>query len=139
MSPLSLRSANNDYKCFSLCIQKENVTWYHKGPRALLDARLHIAQFSLPRTARRLADAREELKIPATMRQARLQELQKQSRVHIKHSLLMSSILIAILPILFLFNKRQSLAMECSQVGDTRPLSHCEFSPNARMLATSSW
>ena len=40
-----------------------------------------IAKFSLPRAARRLADAREELKIPATMRQARLQELQQQSRV----------------------------------------------------------
>ena len=62
-------------------LQKENVTWYHKGPAALYDARVFIAKFSLPRAARRLADAREELKIPATMRQARLQELQQQSRV----------------------------------------------------------
>lgn len=35
--------------------------------------------------------------------------------------------------------KLQSLNLECSQVGDTRPVSHCAFSPDSSMLLTSSW
>ena len=37
---------------------------------------------------------------------------------------------------IFLF---QSLSIEASQIGDERPISYCQFSPNGRVLATASW
>ena len=37
---------------------------------------------------------------------------------------------------LFLF---QGLNNFCSQIGDDRPLSFCQFSPDSSMLATASW
>ena len=33
----------------------------------------------------------------------------------------------------------QSTTIESSQIGDSRPLSYCSFSPNGKMLATASW
>lgn len=38
-----------------------------------------------------------------------------------------------------LFNSVQALNNFCSQIGDERPLSFCQFSPNSKMLATASW
>ena len=32
-----------------------------------------------------------------------------------------------------------SLTNHCSQIGDTRPISFCHFSPNSQMVATASW
>lgn len=33
----------------------------------------------------------------------------------------------------------QALTIYCSQIGDTRPISFCQFSPNSKVLATASW
>ena len=33
----------------------------------------------------------------------------------------------------------QATTLHCSQLGDNRPLSHCEFSPDDQMVAVSSW
>ncbi|EEC19103.1 U4/U6 small nuclear ribonucleoprotein Prp4, putative, partial [Ixodes scapularis] len=38
-----------------------------------------------------------------------------------------------------LYKTLRSLNINCSQIGDTRPISFCEFSPNSQMLATASW
>lgn len=35
--------------------------------------------------------------------------------------------------------KIQSLSLECSQVGDTRPISNCAFNWDSSLLLTSSW
>lgn len=94
-------------------MQKEQeTTWYHEGPDALRISRLWIAQFSLPRAKDRLEHARELLQLPSATKAGRMVELQK---------------------------KIQSLAPECSQVGDTRPLSQCCFDENSSLLLTSSW
>lgn len=69
-------------------------------------------EYSLPRAQKRLMAAREEAKLPEATVTARKQELQK-----------------------FI----TSLTIYCSQIGDTRPLSYCNFSPDSSMLATSSW
>lgn len=38
-----------------------------------------------------------------------------------------------------LFKKLRNFEILCSQVGDTRPISGCELSPNNKLIATSSW
>lgn len=35
--------------------------------------------------------------------------------------------------------KIHQMAIHSSQVGDTRPISYCTFSPNSKLLATASW
>ncbi|XP_039631730.1 U4/U6 small nuclear ribonucleoprotein Prp4 [Polypterus senegalus] len=87
-------------------------TWYHEGPTSLKIARIWIAKYSLPRSADRLKEAREQKEIPEASRTARTQELHKVLR---------------------------NLNNICSQIGDDRPISYCHFSPNSKMLATASW
>ncbi|XP_015585441.1 U4/U6 small nuclear ribonucleoprotein Prp4 isoform X2 [Cephus cinctus] len=88
------------------------TTWYHEGPESLQIARSWIANYSLPRAKARLDRARQELELPGATRTARRQELLK---------------------------KLQALSIYCSQIGDTRPVSFCQFSPNSKVLATASW
>lgn len=94
-------------------LQKEQEsTWYHEGPDALRTSRFWIAYYSLPRAKLRLEQARELLELPSATRAGRMVELQK---------------------------RIQSLALECSQVGDTRPVSNCAFNHDSTLLMTSSW
>ncbi|KAF4518414.1 hypothetical protein B566_EDAN002067 [Ephemera danica] len=92
--------------------EQENTTWYHEGPDSLRVARMWIAEYSLPRAKARLEKAREELVIDDTTRTARRQELLK--KIH-------------------------AMSIFCSQIGDTRPISYCQFSPNSEMLVTGAW
>lgn len=94
-------------------LQKEQeTTWYHEGPDALRIARFWIAHYSLPRAKLRLQQARDSLELPSATKAGRMVELQK---------------------------KIQSLAPLCSQVGDTRPISHCSFNYDSSLLLTASW
>ncbi|PNF30966.1 U4/U6 small nuclear ribonucleoprotein Prp4 [Cryptotermes secundus] len=90
----------------------QETTWYHEGPEALRVSRLWIASYSLPRAKQRLEEARKEQDLPEATRTARRQELQK---------------------------KLQAVSIYCSQIGDTRPISYCQFSPDSKLLATASW
>lgn len=87
-------------------------TWYHEGPESLRQARLYIADYSVPRARERLINARLERELPETTRSNVRQELYKQLR---------------------------NLEISCSQVGDSRPISSCQFSPNGQLIVTSSW
>lgn len=87
-------------------------TWYHEGPDSLRVARLWIADYSLPRAKDRLEEARRMKELSSTTRTAKNQELQK--KLHL-------------------------LSIHSSQIGDTRPISYCQFSPNSQLLATASW
>ncbi|VVC39786.1 Hypothetical protein CINCED_3A000395 [Cinara cedri] len=93
-------------------IKDQDTTWYHEGPPSLLDARLYITDYSLLRSHFRLEKLREEASIPESTLTARLQDLHKYTT---------------------------SLSIYCSQIGDTRPISYCRFSPDSRFIATSSW
>jgi U4/U6 small nuclear ribonucleoprotein PRP4 len=75
-------------------------------------ARFWIADFSLPRAKERLQQAREQADVPSATKASRMVELQK---------------------------KLQALAPQCSQVGDIRPISHCQFNEDSTLLLTSSW
>ncbi|XP_058796104.1 U4/U6 small nuclear ribonucleoprotein Prp4 isoform X2 [Phymastichus coffea] len=88
------------------------TTWFHEGPKSLLLSRKWIAVYSLARARERLARAKKELELPSATKTAKRQELIK---------------------------KLHGLNIECSQIGDTRPISYCQFSPNSKILATASW
>lgn len=92
--------------------KEHSTTWFHEGTETLRMARYWIAEYSIPRAKARLAKAREELDTPESQKHARTQEFHK---------------------------KLRNLTIYCSQIGDTRPVSSCQFSPNSKMLATSSW
>lgn len=78
----------------------------------LCDIFIYSIAYSLPRAKARLGKARQDLELPTATRTARRQELLK---------------------------KLQALTIYCSQIGDTRPISFCQFSPNSKLLATASW
>ncbi|XP_038063536.1 U4/U6 small nuclear ribonucleoprotein Prp4-like [Patiria miniata] len=92
--------------------EEEQTTWYHEGPDSLKRARLWIAEYSLPRAEKRIQEAKLAKNVPESKRNAKTQELHR----HIR-----------------------SLTAIASQIGDTRPISYCQFSPNSKLLATSSW
>lgn len=87
-------------------------TWYYEGPPELRDARLWIAEYSLPRAKDRLTMAREQLQVAGSIRAAAKQESQR---------------------------KATAMSIMCSQIGDKRPISFCRFSKDSKMLITSSW
>lgn len=87
-------------------------TWYHEGTENLKKAREWIVSYSIPKAKTRLDRARKDKEEPASLKNAKKQEQYK---------------------------KLRSLNINCSQIGDTRPLSFCQFSPDSKMLATSSW
>jgi len=91
---------------------KEETTWYHEGPQSLKEARRWLAEYSLPRARDRVAKERKEVDLVESSKLARLQDVQKLAK---------------------------SLTIHCSQIGDERPISHCAFSPNDKLLATASW
>lgn len=86
--------------------------WYHEGTGQLKRARFFIAEYSVPRAKKRLQLAREWQQKPATVKHSEKQDVHK--FVH-------------------------TLNNECSQIGDTRPLSYCSISPCSNYLATASW
>lgn len=90
----------------------QETTWYHEGPLSLKLARKWIALYSLPRAQVRLKAAKAESQLPETTRTARRNEIHK---------------------------KIQAVTIYSSQIGDTRPISSCRFSPNSQYLVTGSW
>ncbi|KAL0280002.1 UNVERIFIED_CONTAM: hypothetical protein PYX00_001432 [Menopon gallinae] len=90
----------------------QETTWYHEGPPALRIARRWLALYSLPRARRRIKEAQADAQQPETSRTARRNEVHK---------------------------KIQAVTIHSSQIGDTRPISYCQFSPNSQYLATASW
>ena len=92
--------------------KKVEEVWYHEGPESLKISRTFIAEYSLPRARDRLLKAKQELKSGESARAVKTQEFHRKAR---------------------------SLINFCSQIGDSRPLSYCQFSPNSKMLATTSW
>ncbi|CAB3380054.1 Hypothetical predicted protein [Cloeon dipterum] len=91
---------------------QEHQTWYHEGPDSLRVARMWLAEYSLPRAKERLDKARIQVGVDDMTKTAKKQELLK---------------------------KLNAMSIYCSQIGDTRPISFCRFSPDSKMLVTGSW
>ncbi|GFY96178.1 WD-40 repeat family protein [Actinidia rufa] len=83
--------------------------FYTEGSKALLKARLQIAKYSIPRTALRLQRARRKRDDPDEDLDAEIDWALKQAG---------------------------SLVLDCSEIGDDRPLSGCSVSHDGKMLAT---
>lgn len=66
----------------------------------------------MPRAKTRLEEAREQANVPSATKASRIVELQK---------------------------KIQGLMPQCSQIGDNRPISACNFNSDSTLLLTASW
>lgn len=83
--------------------------FYTEGSKALLQARVEIAKYSIPRAAMRLQRARRKRDDPDEDLDAEIDCALEQAR---------------------------SFVLDCSEIGDDRPLSGCSFSRDGNMLAT---
>ncbi|XP_027175306.1 U4/U6 small nuclear ribonucleoprotein PRP4-like protein [Coffea eugenioides] len=83
--------------------------FYTEGSKALLDARVDIAKYSIVKAALRLHCARRKRDDPDEDLDAEIDWALKQAG---------------------------NLVLECSEIGDDRPLSGCSFSCDGKMLAT---
>lgn len=92
--------------------EDETKTWYHEGSQDLLESRFWLANYSLSRAKERLERARERAELPEKTREAIDQEDYK---------------------------KLRKFDISASQVADQRPISSVSFSPNAQLIASSSW
>lgn len=83
--------------------------FYTEGSRTLLEARVEIAKYSIVRAAMRLQRARRKRDDPD-------EDLDAETN--------------------WALDQAGSLALDCSEIGDDRPLSGCSFSHDGKMLAT---
>lgn len=91
---------------------QNEVTWYHEGSESMRMSRIAIAQYSLRKAQQRLKMQKESASVPDIEKNSKCQETYRHMR---------------------------GFGIHCSQIGDTRPLSSCRFSPDSKMLAISSW
>ncbi|TSL28223.1 U4/U6 small nuclear ribonucleoprotein Prp4 [Bagarius yarrelli] len=112
VGPDALRKSKKDEDKAKRSQEDAQQTWYHEGPETLLQARIWLAKYSLPKALERLNAAQAQKEIPESTRTVRQQELHKTLR---------------------------NLNNFCSQIGDDRPISYCQFSPNSKLLVTASW
>ncbi|KAG1807889.1 WD40-repeat-containing domain protein [Suillus variegatus] len=92
--------------------EEEGEEFYTEGSLELLQARRNLAEFSLPRAQKRVAQQRIDSKIPL----GRIIDIRKKVFAGVKR---FSNI--------------------GSQIGDERPISQVRFAPNNKILATGSW
>ncbi|KAF8141532.1 WD40-repeat-containing domain protein [Boletus edulis] len=86
--------------------------FYTEGSLELLQARRRLAEYSLPRAQKRVAQQRIHAKLPL----ARIIDLRKK-----------------------IFGQVKRFGNLGSQIGDERPISQVRFAPNSKILATGSW
>lgn len=85
--------------------------FYTEGTKTLLDARVDIAKYSLARAALRIQRAQRRRDDPDEDMDAEMDWALKQA---------------------------ENLVLDCSEIGDDRPLSGCSFSRDGKVLATCS-
>ncbi|KAG2485719.1 hypothetical protein HYH03_015603 [Edaphochlamys debaryana] len=95
-----------------VAVQKE--LFYTEGPEELRSARTAIARFSLVRAKGRLLRAKRRREEPAELKAA------------------VSTASAAAAAV-------RCVVQQCSELGDTRPISHCAFSPDGGALAAVGW
>ncbi|CCM01811.1 uncharacterized protein FIBRA_03879 [Fibroporia radiculosa] len=92
--------------------EEEEEEFYTPGSLELLEARKRLAEYSLPRAQKRVAQQRIDSKIPL----GRIIDIRKK-----------------------IFAEVKRFGELGSQIGDERPISQVRFSPNSQILATGSW
>lgn len=92
--------------------EEEVEEFYSPGSLELLEARRRLAEYSLPRAQKRVAQQRIDSKIPL----GRIIDIRKK-----------------------VFSEVKNFANLGSQIGDERPIAQVRFSPDSNILATGSW
>lgn len=92
--------------------EEQDEEYYTRGDDDLLQARIEVAKYSLPRAKRRVHFQREESKIPL--------------RTHVKHRKQIKE-------------KLQDFELQSSQVGGQRYLSVVRLAPHGQLCATGDW
>ncbi|KAH9983889.1 U4/U6 snRNP-specific spliceosomal protein [Russula compacta] len=92
--------------------EDEAEEFYSPGSLELLEARRRIAEFSLPRAQKRVAQQKVDSKLPLS----RIIDIRKRVFADVK-----------------------TFSNLGSQIGDERPISLVRFAPNGEILATGSW
>ncbi|KAJ7224301.1 U4/U6 snRNP-specific spliceosomal protein [Mycena pura] len=92
--------------------EEDEEEFYSPGSLELLEARRRIAEYSLPRAQKRVAQQR----IDSRMDLGRIVDIRKK-----------------------VFAEVQKFTNLGSQIGDERPISQVRFAPNNELLATGSW
>ncbi|KAF0992815.1 hypothetical protein HZS_721 [Henneguya salminicola] len=105
------RKAHTNTKYASKAETHSSELWYHEGSQDLLDVRLWIAYYSLCRVQERLQTERQASKKPEFEKAAKFQDVQKR------------------------FN---AFEYKSSQLGDDRPLTYCQISPDKKSVVTAS-
>ncbi|KAM0947866.1 putative transcription factor WD40-like family [Dioscorea sansibarensis] len=90
----------------------QEYPFFTEGSKELLEARVSIAKYSIARAAARLNRARRRRDDPDEDVGAEREYVLKQAK---------------------------EFVLECSEIGDDRPLSGCSFSHDRSLLATSAW
>eukprot|EP01083_Nonionella_stella_P042403 114556_1 len=93
-------------------VSEERKVYYTEGGEQLKEARWKFARMSLKRAAERIAKQKENRANPDIMERVKLNDV---------------------------FRTLKEYTSQCSEIGDSRGLSACSFSPDCRTLATSSW
>jgi U4/U6 small nuclear ribonucleoprotein PRP4 len=108
---LLLRAQEDDQAAAGGADEEEQIQYpfFTEGTQELLQARVDIAQFSLPRAKARIERAKRRHDDPDEDPEAEADLVVKQAG---------------------------EFVLECSEIGDDRPLSGCSFSRDASMLAT---
>jgi U4/U6 small nuclear ribonucleoprotein PRP4 len=131
--------------------KESEEVWYHESNQALRQVRFWIAEYSLPRARDRLKAARIAKARPDPERASATQDLYQTLRVQMytcrhvyfvcvyRHIRLSYYCCCYALLINTLSSVLQTFCNYSSQVGDDRPISVCQFSPNSKLLATASW
>ncbi|EPQ56336.1 WD40 repeat-like protein [Gloeophyllum trabeum ATCC 11539] len=92
--------------------EEEQEEFYTPGSLELREARRRLAEFSLPRAQKRVAQQRIDSKLPL----GRIIDMRKK-----------------------IFAEVKAFANLGSQIGDERPIAQVRFAPNSQILATGSW
>ncbi|KDQ61738.1 hypothetical protein JAAARDRAFT_172133 [Jaapia argillacea MUCL 33604] len=92
--------------------EEDQEEFYTPGSLELLEARRRLAEYSLPRAQKRIAQQRIDSKMPL----GKIIDIRKRVFAEVK--------------------KFSNLG---SQIGDERPISQVRFAPNGKILATGSW
>ncbi|KAF3762524.1 WD40 repeat-like protein [Cryphonectria parasitica EP155] len=92
--------------------EEQDEEYYTRGDDELLQARVEVAKYSLPRAKRRVQFQREEAKIPL--------------RTHVKHRKQIKE-------------RLQDFELQSSQVGGQRYLSVVRLAPEGQLCATGDW
>ncbi|KAI5083086.1 hypothetical protein GOP47_0002829 [Adiantum capillus-veneris] len=90
----------------------QTVPFFTEGSNELLQARIELMKYSLSRAASRISRMKLKRENPDEDEDAELD---------------------------YVLQRMSQISMNCSQIGDDRPLSGCAFSPDGAILATSGW